>query len=328
MDNNSVKFNEGYKKRTELFKGYARCEHLTKLYDECLQANPVYIPKKFRDDKFYVRDEEELEIIQGRFMGKFQSEYRLLKKRQRDFATAVNTEDDIVYGIIEHCRVSDMVKTEMAAIWERDVKANEEKVRNDWAVNIVGMKTAYEKDKEALFELNQRRAKKFQEIRESSRAVDASTSPAVTVSTGQEGHQHQNSTRTIEINEDGSGMVMSVNVGYTNEEGEGSTETSEDHEDVNPVAVQVLDSQSGVELRSTEPLSEDSTGNITTFPSADEAIDSSAAPFDSAPDDSDFTTQDHSNIANMVGNFTATHPSQSNRSQSNYKFQKRSHLRY
>ena len=55
------------------------------------EKDPVYIPRKFRDDKFFVRDQEELEILNLRFMGKFDSEYHLLKKRQRDFAAAINT---------------------------------------------------------------------------------------------------------------------------------------------------------------------------------------------------------------------------------------------
>ena len=118
MNTNSGKFNEIYNKRTKLYEGYARCENLTQLYNECLQCDPMYIPKKFRDDKFFVRDEEELEIVNLRFKGKFDSEYRLLKKRQRDFATAVNSEDDTIYNFIGHCNVSDMVKTEIAAIWE------------------------------------------------------------------------------------------------------------------------------------------------------------------------------------------------------------------
>ena len=84
-------------------------ESLTKLYDECLQCDPVYIPRKFRDDKFFVRDEEELAIVNTRFMGKFKSEYDLMKKRQHDFASAVNAEDDIIYNLIEHYRVPNAV---------------------------------------------------------------------------------------------------------------------------------------------------------------------------------------------------------------------------
>ena len=131
IDENPKKFNETYKKRIKLYQSYARCEHLTKLYDECKQSDPVYIPRKFREDKFYVRDEEELEIVNVRFMSKFQTEYNLLKKRQQDFTVAINAEDDVIYGFIEHCTASDGVKTEMGAIWERDVKADEDKINED-----------------------------------------------------------------------------------------------------------------------------------------------------------------------------------------------------
>ena len=37
----------------------------------------------------------------------------------------------------------------------------------------MGMKTAYEKDKQVLAELNQKRARKFEELRQSARTVDA-----------------------------------------------------------------------------------------------------------------------------------------------------------
>ena len=43
IDNNPTKFNEIYKKRIKLYQSYARCEHLTKLYDECKQSDPVYV---------------------------------------------------------------------------------------------------------------------------------------------------------------------------------------------------------------------------------------------------------------------------------------------
>ena len=172
MNANPDKFNIGYKKRRKLFEGYARCDHLTKLYDECKRVEPVYIPKKFRDDKFFVRDAEELEIINVRFMGKFDSEYNLLKKRQRDFAKEINAEDDIIYDLIGQCNTSDIVKTEIAAIWEKDVKGDEEKIIQQWKSKITGMKTAYEKDKKKLAENNQKRMLKFEQLRQATRTVD------------------------------------------------------------------------------------------------------------------------------------------------------------
>jgi hypothetical protein len=126
----------------------------------------VYIPRKFREDKFYVRDEEELEIVNVRFMSKFQTEYNLLKKRQRDFAVAINAEDDVIYGFIEHCTVSDVVKMEMGAIWERDVKADEDKINDEWKTKIQGMKTAYETDKQKLASLNRTRFAQFEQRRQ------------------------------------------------------------------------------------------------------------------------------------------------------------------
>ena len=327
MDNNSVKFNEGYRKRVDLYKGYARCEHLTKLYNECLQANPIYIPRKFRDDNFYVRDEEELEILKGRFLGKFQCEYKLLKKRQRDFATAVDTEDDIIYNFIEHCNVPDMVKTEIGAIWERDVKANEDKVKKEWAANIEGMKTAYEKDKQVLLELNQRRARKFQQLRQSTRTVDVSTNPVVEASTGQVGEQLQESAQTISVTNDRNDLIISVINGHPNGE-ETSTEILENPDDTPPGVVPTSTAQRGNDPVPSEPGNENGDDDVTIESSTEENINSSAALFDNTPETNEFSTQDQNNIDNMAGNFSGPPHSQQKRPQCNYKFRKRQPLSY
>ncbi len=100
-------------------------------------------------------------LIQSETKNYLQTEYNLLKQRQRDFAAAINAEDDVIYGLIEHCSAENDVKTEMAAIWDEDTKSEETKIKEEWKVKITGMKIAYEKDKTNLAELNQQRALKF-----------------------------------------------------------------------------------------------------------------------------------------------------------------------
>ena len=84
-----------------------------------------------------------------------------MEKRQRDFAAAVNAEDDIIYKYIEYCSTTDVVKTQIAAIWEKHVKGDEDKEKEEWRKNIIGMKAAYEKDNRDLEELNQRQKVTF-----------------------------------------------------------------------------------------------------------------------------------------------------------------------
>ena len=306
LDNNPEKFNEGYRNRYKMYEGYARCVNLTKLYDECLNLVPKYIPRKFRDDKFYVRDEEELQIINSRFMGKFKADYDLLKKRQRDFATAVNTEDDIIYNYIEQCNVPDMVRTELAAIWERDRKEDEEKINNEWTKSIKGMKVAYEKDRRELAQLNQQRAKKFEEIRQSARAV-----PVVE-------------------------PVLDDDIEDSDEEVEADelqgtpTESPEIPDNAAPTEPQPLPTaRNGEAETSPEPSAEEEIAE----PAVDavlveETIDSSAALIDDTFDLDNISQNSNNNIQMMAGNFRDTPANNiNNRTQSNYKFRKRALLK-
>ena len=41
-------------KRKDFVYKFTRCERLLDLYGECLQEEPMYVPRKFRNDKRYV----------------------------------------------------------------------------------------------------------------------------------------------------------------------------------------------------------------------------------------------------------------------------------
>ena len=54
------------------------------------------------------------------------------------------------YDLTEHCNTTDVIKTEIAAIQEREIKGDEEEIKENWKKKITGMKTAFEKDKKKL----------------------------------------------------------------------------------------------------------------------------------------------------------------------------------
>ena len=307
IDENPGKFNEGYRNRNKVFEGYVRCMNLTKLYNEYLQSNPTYIPRKFRDDKYYVRDEEELEIINNRFMGKFQSDFNLLKKGQRDFATAVNTEDDIIYNFIEHCNIPDRVKTEIDAIWERDRKIDEKKIEEEWTKKITGMKQAYEKDKQHLAELNRERAKKFEEIRQSARAVPINEANL-------EEDSDQESTGEFVNRDELENTLTDVPELPHGEESAANPPPQ-------PVAMEIKETPPESEVR--EENANATEGVIL----VDDTMDSSATLFDSTPDITVATPNTNNNIQMMATNFSEISNNSQNRTKSNYKFRKRPLLR-
>ena len=322
MDSNPEKFNIGYKKRKKLFEGYWRCYSLTNLYEECKSSNPVYIPKKFRDDRFFVRDEEELSIINVCFMGKFDSEYHLLKKRQRDFAAAINAEDDIIYDLIEHCNTTDVIKNEIASIWERDVKGDEEKIKEIWVKKIIGMKAAYEKDKKKLEEVNQDRKAKFEQLRQETRRVELDEDTnRFTISIGSFS-MDEGELANEEISREQTEQTTHLSEGAIDTVPDLPTENNEQ-----ALAEQVTNAEENTSSEGdVTPNSETAHTSITTNNGdTTEVIDSSAPLFQTQDNDDEevfSSTQTRSNIQMMAVNF-ATPPVQKNKIRSNYKFRKR-----
>ena len=49
--------------RKDFVYKFTRFERLLDLYGECLQEEPIYIPRKFRNDKTHVTSQEELNIV-------------------------------------------------------------------------------------------------------------------------------------------------------------------------------------------------------------------------------------------------------------------------
>ena len=69
----------------------------TALYDE----TPSYIPKRFREDKYHVRNERELEKIFNKSMANFQCEYDILTIRKVDYKEQLlflPREDSSIHG--------------------------------------------------------------------------------------------------------------------------------------------------------------------------------------------------------------------------------------
>ena len=157
INENPEKFNECIKSRKQAFEQFQRCESLLLLYNECKEEQPPYIPRKFREDKFHVHDEEELDIVNRRSLANLQCQYDLLSKRKRDFVAKVNHQDDLIFQYVEEMDISREVKVEISKIWQNETKEDEIGIKKVWEKKISEMKKAYEKDKEKLEESNRNR---------------------------------------------------------------------------------------------------------------------------------------------------------------------------
>ena len=60
---------------------FTSCERLLDLYGECLQEEPTYIPRKFRNDKTYLTSQEELNVVRKNDLNNLQSDRETLNLR-------------------------------------------------------------------------------------------------------------------------------------------------------------------------------------------------------------------------------------------------------
>ena len=75
---------------------FKRCERLLDLCKEWLQEDPMYIPRKFRNDKTYVTSQEELNISRKSYLNNLKSECEILKLRKNDLLENIANQDKIL----------------------------------------------------------------------------------------------------------------------------------------------------------------------------------------------------------------------------------------
>ena len=75
---------------------FKRCERLLDLCKEWLQEDPMYIPRKFRNDKTYVTSQEELNISRKSYLNNLKSECEILKLRKNNLLENIANQDKIL----------------------------------------------------------------------------------------------------------------------------------------------------------------------------------------------------------------------------------------
>ena len=75
---------------------FKRCERLLDLCKEWLQEDPMYIPRKFRNDKTYVTSQEELNISRKSYLNNLKSEWEILKLRKNNLLENIANQDKIL----------------------------------------------------------------------------------------------------------------------------------------------------------------------------------------------------------------------------------------
>ena len=157
MDNHRRFFTSKHRIRKEKYKQYSRCVHILQLYDGCMQETPPYIPKRFREDKYHIRNERELEKIWNRSMSNMSCKYEILEIRKEDFWEEIEKFDLSLREELDGKELSEAVIDEIMKKWKQHCEEDEVKVDKEWRRKLTGIRKGFASDKEELAKKNQHR---------------------------------------------------------------------------------------------------------------------------------------------------------------------------
>ena len=133
--------------RDTLYRKHLRCVSLLDLYTDCMQEEPMYVPKKFRNEKVNVRNEEEKKKQQTLDGHKFRTEMEILEIRKKDFERDLKNLDEKNRDFLVKDVEDEEIREIILSIWEKSIKEDEELAKDNWVVKIEATRKQYEDDK-------------------------------------------------------------------------------------------------------------------------------------------------------------------------------------
>ena len=96
MQDHKETFNKHEEIRDDAYWKATRYYEIVKLYEQVLNETPVYVPKKFRRDKYHIMSTAELEILQRSEENDLKSEIEVFKLREETNRKKVELQDDLI----------------------------------------------------------------------------------------------------------------------------------------------------------------------------------------------------------------------------------------
>ena len=126
---------------------FTRCDRLLNLYNDCLQCEPMYIPKQFRSDKYHVMSRQELNIVIKMGLKRLQGECEIMNCRKEEFLNRVQLIDQEIEELINQSNLSPKATKILLDRWKTFYVKDTTKVDKKWDKRIESTKRAFEKDK-------------------------------------------------------------------------------------------------------------------------------------------------------------------------------------
>ena len=141
-----LEWNRNLNKCKDLYYKLYRCENLLDLYGAYLQDE--HIPKKFWNDKAYVRSAWERIVIEKSNLQKFQNECELLKIRCEDYTNYLYEKDNFITDFTENTVPQKEAKNELLALFWEETTRDINDVKKIWTKKIKSTSEAHLRDKE------------------------------------------------------------------------------------------------------------------------------------------------------------------------------------
>ena len=145
INEHKLVWENGLKDRKHAYEQYIRCNSHIELYNECLEEQPIYIPRKFRSDKRHTLSEREKCVVDKMNYNNMISEIGILKIRRDFYQQNIDLGDQNFMVFIESCPTN--IKSSLRDIWQKPVKQDEAKANELSVRKMESTRIAFQKDK-------------------------------------------------------------------------------------------------------------------------------------------------------------------------------------
>ena len=133
--------------RNQAYTNYVNTVATIDLYDDYLSENPIFVPRKFRNDNRHCLSKDERDVVDRISIQKLKGEAEFLQCRRDEFRKRIKNGDDTFTRFLRD-RISDEdVLQEVMTAWNSSLRVDEEKVDELQIKKTENLKNAHQKDR-------------------------------------------------------------------------------------------------------------------------------------------------------------------------------------
>ena len=117
------------------------------LYKECLEEEPIYIPRKFQNNKVYTMNDQENNIYNKLALEKLKTGMEIPTIRREHFRISKDTTDKEIEQFLDNKSISEILRREVLSEWEKECQKDVTRLQDICKKKIEGTKKAFQKDK-------------------------------------------------------------------------------------------------------------------------------------------------------------------------------------